>query len=85
MQSQRLRDGVDEGEVRYTGGHDMAQVEADKVPIPNNRLVAYTSNVDEDKEDEGDEEEKGCYQRPYLACASCALDLLFAEFRDDGR
>lgn len=85
MQSQRLRDSVDKSEIRYAGRHDMAQVEADKVPIPNNGLVAYTGDVDKDQEDECDEEEEGCDQRPYFACASCALDLFFAEFRDDSR
>jgi len=88
MQSERLRDSVDKSEVRYAGRHDVAQVEADEIPILNNGLVAYTGDVDQDQEDECDEEEEGCDERPYFACASCALDLFFAEvwggLRDGG-
>jgi hypothetical protein len=85
MQSQRLRNSVDEREVWYTGRDDMAQVEANKVPILDNGLVAYARYVDEDEEDEGEEEEERCGQRPYFACSSCAFDLLLGEFRDDSR
>jgi len=52
MQSERLRDSVDKSEIRYAGRHDVAQVEANEVPIPNNGLVAYTRDVHKDQEDE---------------------------------
>jgi hypothetical protein len=58
VQSQRLRNGVDEGKVRHTSRYDIAEVEADEVPILNDGLVAYTAEVDEDEEDERDEEEE---------------------------
>lgn len=59
----------------------MAQVEPDEVPVFDNGFIAYARNVHEDKEYECDEEKEGGCERPYLACAGCALDLLFAELR----
>jgi hypothetical protein len=53
-----LRDGVDGGEVLYTGGHDVAQVEANEVPIPDGGFVLHTCDVHEDEEGEGNNAEE---------------------------
>lgn len=84
METQSLGNRIDQGKVGDGSRHNVAQVEAKKVPIPNDGFVAYAGNVDEDEEDEGDKEKKGGCQRPSFTPASCALDLLFAEFWDDG-
>jgi len=85
METQCLGNGVDEGEVRDRSRHNVAQVEANKVPVPNDGLVAYTGYVDQDEEYERDEEEERGCERPYLAPASCNFDLFFAEFGDGDR
>ena len=85
METQRLSNGVDKGEVRNTSWHNIAQVEANKVPVSDDGLVAYTRYVDQDEEYEGDEEEERGCKGPYFAPASCDFDLLFAQFGDDDR
>lgn len=59
MQPQSLRNRVDQGEVRNARRHDIAEIEANEVPIFDNGPVAHAADVDEDEEDDADEEEKG--------------------------
>ena len=73
-----MGNSVDESEIRDASRYDFAQVEANKVPVSDNGLVAHAGNVDKDQEDEGEEEEKRGCQRPSFAPASCELDLLSA-------
>lgn len=84
METQRLRNCIDQGKVGNRSRHNVAQVEAEKVPVLNDGFVAYTGNVNQDEEDEGDKEEKGGCESPSFAPTSGALDLLFAEFGDNG-
>lgn len=79
METQRLGDGVDESEIGHASGYNFTQVEANKVPVSDDGLVAYAGDIDKDEEDEGEEEEKGGCQRPSFAPASCELDLLSTE------
>ena len=59
METQGLRNGVDECEIRNTSWHNVAEVQANKVPVFDDSFVAHARDVDEDEEDDGDEEKKG--------------------------
>jgi hypothetical protein len=80
VQTQRLGNGVDEGEVGHRRGHNVAEVEADKVPVAQHGTVRRAANLQQDQEDEGDEEEEGREQGGRLARARGALELGFCEF-----
>lgn len=76
MQSQCLRYRVDQGEIRHSSGDNVAHVQLEEVPIPNDGAVAHHADIDEDEEDDGDEEEEGSEEGPSLACSCSSFDLL---------
>jgi hypothetical protein len=77
VQTQRLRNRVDEGEVWDRGRDDVANVDFYKVPVADEVPVVGAPDLDEDEEDDGDEEEEGGQESPCLAGSCCALDLVF--------
>lgn len=85
MQSQRLRNGVYERKIRHARGNDVANIDADEVPISQHATVFDAADLDEDEKDYRDEEEEGREERPYLAGAGSTLDLSFGEIGDDCR
>jgi hypothetical protein len=80
VQTQRLGNCVDEGEVGHRRGHNVAEVEADKVPVAQHGTVRRAANLQQDQEDEGDEEEEGGEQSGRLARAGGPLELGLCEF-----
>jgi hypothetical protein len=85
MQTQRLRNGVEERGVGHACRDDVANVDANEVPVPEYLLVLDAADLDKDEEDDGDKEEKGREEGPCLACTGCAFDLGFRELGDDCR
>jgi hypothetical protein len=80
VQTQRLGNCVDESEVGHRRGHNVAEVEADKVPVAQHGTVRRAANLQQDQEDEGDEEEEGGEQSGRLARAGGPLELGLCEF-----
>lgn len=80
VQPQCLRNGVDQGKVGHRRRDDIAEVEADEVPVAQQRLVVCAADLQENEEDDSDEQEEGCDQGEGLACPRCSLELRFSEF-----
>ena len=85
MQTECLGDCVDEGKIRHACRNDVANIDADEVPVPYDGSVLDTPDLDQYEKDDGDEEEKRREKSPYLACTSRTLDLGFREFGNSGR
>lgn len=77
VQTERLRDGVDEARVRNADGDDVGEVEVDEVDFVEDLVLLRVANLHEDEEGDGDEQQEGGYQGPVPACASGAFDLSF--------
>lgn len=84
MQTQRLRDAVDQHRIWDGNGDDVRNIDLDEVDSIVDVSHADIADVDENQEDHGDEQTEGGEERPDEAGSRRALKLGFAEIGASG-